>query len=69
MLRLSSAATWEYFSLAAVTLLIFYLIKKIFSSKLDWETRNNCWDFPGSPVVTTLHFHCKGSGFNPYSEN
>ena len=69
MLRLSSAATWEYFSLAAVTLLIFYLIKKIFSSKLDWETRNNCWDFPGSPVVKNLHLYCTGHEVNLWSGN
>ena len=25
--------------------------------------------FPGSPVVRTPHFHCKGHGFNPWSGN
>ena len=27
------------------------------------------WEFPGSPVVRTLCFHCKGHGFNPWSGN
>ena len=26
-------------------------------------------DFPGSPVVKTLHFHCRGRRFNPWSGN
>ena len=26
-------------------------------------------DFPGGPVVRTLHFHCQGPGFNPWSGN
>ena len=25
------------------------------------------WDFPGSPVVRTLHLHCSEHGFNPWS--
>ena len=25
----------------------------------------NTWDFPGSPVVKTVHFQCGGCGFNP----
>ena len=24
-------------------------------------------DFPGGPVVKTLHFHCRGCGFDPWS--
>ena len=24
-------------------------------------------DFPGGPVVKTLHFHCRGRGFDPWS--
>ena len=31
--------------------------------------RNYCWDFPGGPVAKTLHFQCRGSGFNPWSGN
>ena len=26
-------------------------------------------DFPGGPVVKTLHFHCRGHGSNPWWEN
>ena len=26
-------------------------------------------DFPGSPVVKTLSFQCKGQGFNPWLAN
>ena len=26
-------------------------------------------DFPGGPVVKTLHFHCRGLGFNLWSRN
>ena len=25
------------------------------------------WDFPGGPVVRSLHFHCRGFGFNTWS--
>ena len=27
------------------------------------------WEFPGSPVVRTLRFHCWGSGFDPWLGN
>ena len=26
-------------------------------------------DFPGGPVLRTLHFHCRGHGFDPWSGN
>ena len=26
-------------------------------------------DFPSSPVIRTLHFHCKGCEFNPWTGN
>ena len=26
----------------------------------------NSWEFPGGPVVRTLHFHCQGRRFNPW---
>ena len=26
-------------------------------------------DFPGGPVVKTLHFHCRGHGFHPWLRN
>jgi len=28
-------------------------------------TRGFYWDFPGGPVVKTLHFHCRGHRFGP----
>ena len=27
--------------------------------------KDKSWEFPGGPVVRTLHFHCRGPGFNP----
>ena len=29
--------------------------------------KEKCRDFPISPVVKTLNFHCRGQGFNPCS--
>ena len=29
----------------------------------------NYWDFPGGPVVKTLHFYCRGCGFDLWSAN
>ena len=26
-------------------------------------------EFPGGPVVRTLHFDCRGHGFDPWSKN
>ena len=33
------------------------------------STMTTFWDFPGSSVVKTLYFHCRGCGFNPWLEN
>ena len=27
------------------------------------------WDFPGHPVIKTLHFHCRERGFDPWLGN
>ena len=27
------------------------------------------WNFPGGPVVNTLHFQCRGRGLDPWSGN
>ena len=35
------------------------------NDSLKWRNR----EFPGSPVVRTLRFHCKGHGFDPWSGN
>ena len=37
------------------------------SQKSNFKT--NTGDFPGSPVVKTLHFHCRGHGFDPWWGN
>ena len=29
------------------------------------QTEKYCGDFPGSPVVKTLFFQCRGHGFDP----
>ena len=26
---------------------------------------SDSWDFPGGPVIMTLHSQCRGSGFHP----
>ena len=31
------------------------------------DSRKQWREFPGSPVVRTLSFHCRGRGFNPWS--
>ena len=31
----------------------------------DMAFKQRLEDFPGGPVVKTLHFHCRGHGFNP----
>ena len=36
---------------------------KTYALKLDVR------DFPGGPVVKTLHFQCRGHGFDPWSGN
>ena len=32
----------------------------------SWNKKGHNWDFPGSPVVRTLSFHCRGHKFNPW---
>ena len=36
---------------------------------LDAVIRRRQRDFPSSPVVRTLSFHCRGREFNPWSRN
>ena len=31
----------------------------------EWCHLNGLKDFPGGPVVKTLHFHCREHGFDP----
>ena len=42
--------------------------------ELNWERKhmikvifkNRDWDFPATPVVKILHFHCRGHKFDPW---
>ena len=38
-------------------------------SSLSFFKRHKIRDFPGGPVVKTRHFHYRGHGFDPWSEN
>ena len=45
-----------------------------FSTSRVWWThcralKETHWEFPGSPVVRTQRFHCRGPRFNPWSRN
>ena len=31
------------------------------------DNKGKRWDFPGSPIVRTPCFHCRGHGFDPWS--
>ena len=48
---------------------------RVFDGQLDgWgvvvhQDREPWGEFPGGPVIRTLHFHCSGPGFNPWSGN
>ena len=35
----------------------------------DDNKNKHIWDFPGSPVVKTPRFHCRGHGLAPWSGN
>ena len=37
--------------------------RKVFSKGLGLEKQR---EFPGNPVAGTLHFHCRGPGFDPW---
>ena len=46
------------------------LAGEFFTTSTTWEAQSTlehyynrkCWEFPGSPVVRTQHFHCRGPG-------
>ena len=44
---------------------------KIFAKNISYKgyLLKTYSDFPGSPVVKTLHFHCRKHGFDPWSGN
>ena len=35
-------------------------------SYTDLLGKSGSWEFPGNPVVRTLHFYCRGPRFNPW---
>ena len=43
-----------------------WAIKKAKGEKTD-QREHGQREFPGGPVVRTLHSHCRGPGFNPWS--
>ena len=47
------------------------LISKIdtWLTQLNIRKANNLGNFPGGPVAKTPCFQCRGSGFDPWSEN
>ena len=47
------------------------LISKIYGSLYNSILKKNqtTCEFPGGPVVRTLHSHCRGPGFDPWSGN
>ena len=55
---------WLFSFLLDVWLTVWYIT---WSPTSKWETafQNTSRDFPGSPVVNTLHFHCRGHASNP----
>ena len=42
------------------------MVERITWLKWDWEGMG---EYPGSPVVTILHFHCRGARFKPWLGN
>ena len=42
---------------------------KVKRDKKGLKNTKDLWDFPCSPVVKTLHCHCRGNGFDPFSGN
>ena len=64
--------------LVHIDILIYYCLKKIHQSKGIFFFFCKCilifnycirGDFPGSPVVTTPHFHCREHKFSPWLGN
>ena len=39
------------------------------TSSLQLQGTEFCQDFPGSPMVRSLHFDCRKPGFDPWSGN
>ena len=43
-----------------------FMVVKTYGRK---QNKKHQGDFPGGPVVKTLHSQCRGPGFNPWSGN
>ena len=70
------AATWmdlEIIILSEVsqrkTYYMILLICRILEKMIQINLFTKQWDFPGSPVVKTPCFHCRGHRFDPWLEN
>ena len=48
---------------------VFILIQKVWRLRVYIVKKLLVGYFPGGPVVKTLHSHCRGCEFNPWSEN
>ena len=44
-------------------------IKYFATKSMEFYKETNKVDFPGGPMVETLHVHCRGCRFNPWSWN
>ena len=43
--------------------------KQSIHTQQNSSSKKKAWDFPGSPVVKTPSFHCRGYGFDPWLGN
>ena len=57
------AAFWEERKLNPISSKNKLQIKELNIKKYNYR------DFPGNPVVKTLHFHYRGNEFDPWSRN
>ena len=52
--------SWSFYlsSFHSLHMFVSYISSCLFSGRIKKRVH---WDFPGSPVVGTLHFHCRGT--------
>ena len=61
---------WARTKISHVTTQSLYATAKTqCTPKLKTKSPKHCREFPGSPVVMTPCFHCRGHGFSPWLEN
>ena len=46
-----------------------YLTEKWAKDRIHTSSKKTHREFPGGPLVRTLHFHCREHGFSPWSGN